>query len=129
MNKKRNKKSGFNPKCLLCGDACCRYFTIKIPTPRSIIDFDNLLWMLHHEKTKVFKDSTGWYLLIYNPCIHHMDNGGCDIYDSRPQACREHSDKDCEFDYPIADASTLYFENSTALDKYCRKRFKTWDKR
>jgi uncharacterized protein len=127
MNKK--KRSEINPKCLRCQDACCRYLTVGIPAPRSILDFDNLIWMLHHKRTTVFKDSKGWYLLINNPCSHLKVSGGCAIYEKRPKACREHSAKECEYDGSIEEASILYFNSSRSLEEYCKKRFKRWDKR
>ena len=116
-------------RCIDCGNSCCRYFTVQIPTPRSIADFDCLLWQLSHEHVKIFKDSTGWHLLIYTPCVHLSGNGKCTIYQNRPLTCREHPAEECEFDTPIRDSVMLFFENHQSLEKYCRKRFKNWSKR
>ena len=43
--------------------------------------------------------------------------------------CREHSNDYCEFDQPAEEGFELYFEDYRSLEKYCRKRFKSWGKR
>ena len=43
--------------------------------------------------------------------------------------CREHANDSCELDVPIDEGCDLYFQKYEELDEYCRKRFKTWDKR
>jgi hypothetical protein len=43
--------------------------------------------------------------------------------------CREYDNDFCEFDESIADASELFFATPKKLEKYCRNRFKKWDKR
>ncbi|MFO7964066.1 MAG: YkgJ family cysteine cluster protein [Desulfobacterales bacterium] len=116
-------------KCKACKGACCRYITVKLSAPRTIRDFDGLLWQVYHENVEIFKDAKGWHLLINNPCVHLNDRGRCDIYDKRPITCREHSAENCEYGNSIADTALLFFPNHRSLEKYCRKRFKTWDKR
>ena len=93
-------------------------------------DFDTLLWQLSHENTQAYKEEGSWYLLVYNRCHHILKDGRCGIYEKRPQICREHSNDDCEFN-TLSDASDfdLLFESYEQLDDYCRKRFKTWNKR
>jgi len=125
----KNPKRGVASKCARCEDLCCRYITVKIPAPRTIRDFDGLLWQLAHENVQVYKDSSGWHLLVCNPCIHLRDQGGCKIYDRRPITCREHSTENCEYRNPISKTSALFFDGYKALDRYCKKKFKTWDRR
>ncbi|MEX1033380.1 MAG: YkgJ family cysteine cluster protein [Cellvibrionaceae bacterium] len=117
-------------KCSRCtGAKCCQYVTERLETPRSIADFDHLLWQISHKLAHIYKDCEGWYLLFVSECQHLQPNGMCGIYETRPMICREHSNEDCEFDLSIADSSELYFRDYRDLDTYCRKRFKTWDKR
>jgi len=119
-----------NDKCSSCvGSKCCQYITEPLDTPRSIKDFDTLLWQVSHINTHCFKDSQGWFLLSYGSCEHLSENGQCKIYHQRPFICREHSDNDCEYDQPIEAGAELYFRNYKEIDEYCRKRFKSWDKR
>ncbi len=118
-------------KCGYCTNTtCCTYITQELDTPRSMEDFDTMLWQLSHENIQLYKDEGDWYLLVNNRCRHIRKNGRCGIYDVRPQICREHSNEDCEFNTPSGDDDfDLFFPSYEALDKYCRKRFKTWDKR
>jgi hypothetical protein len=43
--------------------------------------------------------------------------------------CREYDNDFCELDESIEEASEFFFSTYKKLDKYCRKRFKKWDKR
>jgi hypothetical protein len=88
-----------------------------------------LLWQISHANTQVYKDSDGWFLLVNNRCLHLQDDGRCGIYDNRPQICREHDNDECEFDGPCgAGDFDLFFPTYASLLKYCRKKFKNWDK-
>ncbi len=117
-------------KCSRCqGSKCCQYVTEPVETPRSMHAFDHLLWQVSHVNTHLYKDDDGWYLLFLNSCEHLLGDGRCGIYEIRPQICREHSSDACEFDTTLEAISQHYFYNFKQLDEYCRKRFKTWDKR
>ena len=116
-------------KCQKCGSQCCRYITVKIPAPRTLRDFDGLLWQLAHEKVKAFRDARGWQLLVENLCRHLNGRGECAIYANRPITCREHSSEYCEYDGPISETAAGFFDSYEKLDAYCRRRFATWDRR
>ena len=117
-------------KCSHCKQSiCCTYVTQQIDTPRSMQDYDYLLWLVSHQNISVFKDDDGWFLSASTPCVHLKENGHCRIYEKRPQICREHSNDSCEFDGPAEEDFDKYFDNYEKLDKYCRKKFKNWDKR
>ncbi len=117
-------------KCSKCKKSiCCNSINQKIPTPKSKEDFDHLIWQVAHENINVFKDSDGWFLHIQTRCMHLGDNGACGIYDTRPWVCREYDNDFCEFDESIEQASEYFFASPKKLEKYCRKRFKKWDRR
>ena len=117
-------------KCSFCaGSICCTYVTQHMDTPRSKEDFRQLLWQVSHQNVKLYKDDDGWTLLVEGKCQHLHINGDCGIYHERPDICREHTNDYCEFDAPSEDGFDLYFENYFDLLKYCKKRFKSWDKR
>ncbi len=116
-------------KCSFCtGSICCTYVTQHIDTPRSKEDFRQLLWQVSHKNVKLYKDDDGWTMLVDGACQHLQVNGDCGIYNERPDICREHTNDYCEFDAPSEDGFELYFENYFDLLKYCKKRFKSWDK-
>ena len=118
-------------KCGFCTNStCCTYVTESLATPRSIEDFDTLLWQVAHENVQVYKEESGWYLLVNNRCTFLQPDGRCGIYHTRPQVCREHENDECEFEGPAgAEDFELFFPDYQALLKYCRKRFKRWDAR
>ena len=117
-------------KCSFCAGAkCCAYITQEIATPRSMRDFDHLLWQTAHHNVQIYKDEDGWYLLVNNTCRHLLSDGRCGIYETRPMICREHSNDYCEADSPAEEGFELFFDGYESLLAYCRKRFKTWDKR
>lgn len=124
------KSANTENKCSLCvGSKCCTYLTQQIDTPRSMADFDVLLWQLAHRDVQAYQDEDGWFLLINNPCRHLLHDGGCGIYHSRPQICRHHSNDFCEYDAPAEAGFKKFFADYDSLEHYCRGRFKRWDKR
>ena len=117
-------------KCDRCFQSkCCQYITQAIDSPRSIRDFDSLLWQVSHKNIHLYKDVNGWFLTSFGQCEHLTSAGLCGIYEKRPFVCREYSDSNCEFDQAVDAHCDLYFTNYQQLDDYCRARFKTWDVR
>ena len=114
-------------KCSFCMESkCCTYMTQNIDAPRSKEEFEHLLWQVSHQGVSVYRDKDGWCLLLEGSCEHLRPNGACGIYETRPQICRDHSNKHCEYDEPAEDGFDLYFKDYAALLKYCKKRFKHW---
>ena len=114
-------------KCSRCtGTICCTYITEAIDTPRSKTDFRHLLWQVSHQNIEIYKDDSGWYLLISGRCQHIQDNGACGIYDDRPEICREYSNDWCEFDESAEKGFIHHFKNYQELRSYCKKRYKRW---
>jgi len=117
-------------KCSLCHNSkCCTYITQQIDTPRSMQDFDHMLWQISHQNIRFYQDEEGWYLLVETPCMHLLPGGGCGIYAQRPVICRQHSNDYCEYDASAEDGFKKYFASYESLLAYCRRRFKTWDQR
>jgi len=117
-------------KCGRCTQSiCCNSINQLIDTPRSIAEFDHLLWQVSHENINVFKDADGWFLNVISSCDHLQDDGSCGIYDRRPFICRDYDSAFCEFDEPIREGAELFFDSYEKLDTWCRNRFKTWDRR
>ncbi len=94
--------------------------------PRSKADFDHLLWQISHKGVSIYKDTDGWFLLVEAECNHLKKDGGCAIYETRPQICRDYDNEWCEYDQPAEEGFDLYFRSYDELLTYCRKRFKTW---
>ena len=77
--------------CDHCAAKCCRYFALPIDKPKEWEDFDYIRWYLLHERAAVFVEEDCWYLLVQNRCKHLRDDHLCDIYDTRPQICRDYT--------------------------------------
>ncbi|MFK5985934.1 MAG: YkgJ family cysteine cluster protein [Pseudomonadota bacterium] len=115
-------------KCSYCPETrCCQYVTQQIDTPRKKSEFQVMLWQVAHKYVEFYKDSDGWFLMFLTPCEYLDAKGGCGIYETRPDICRDYSNDYCEFDSPAEEGFELYFKNYDELLKYCRKRFKKWD--
>jgi Fe-S-cluster containining protein len=84
--------------CNHCRAKCCRYFAFPIDKPTDWQDFDYLRWYLMHERASVFIEEGCWYMLVHNPCQHLREDQRCDIYDTRPQICRDYTTQDCEYE-------------------------------
>jgi|TARA_B110000263_G_C15201548_1_gene460888 Fe-S-cluster containining protein len=126
----KKKKEEIDKKCTNCKKSiCCNSINQKIEAPQTKLEFDHLLWQVSHDNINVFKDADGWFLHIYSRCDHLLEGGVCNIYDERPMVCREYDNDFCELDESIEEASEFFFSTYKKLDKYCRKRFKKWDKR
>jgi uncharacterized protein len=117
-------------KCSRCTNTkCCTYATEALGiTPRSKEDFDHLLWQVSHAGVEVYRDEGEWYLLFQGRCEHIQEDGRCGIYETRPQICRDYENDWCEYDAPAEDGFELHFKTYADLLKYCKKRFKKWDK-
>lgn len=67
-------------ECAMCGE-CCRWAAarvFKLPTK------DDLRWMEYHGIKLV-----GRVMFIPCKCTHLTEEGLCDIYESRPQCCKD----------------------------------------
>ena len=74
-------------------------------------------WFLLHDRATVFVDEGTWYLLVHTKCKHLDDHTNrCDIYENRPDICREYSSKKCEYeDHYVYDQ---YFELPEQIEEY-----------
>lgn len=119
-------------KCSFCrGSTCCTYVTQALDTPRSMDDFDVLLWQVAHPNVEIYRDEGEWYLCFTaTRCTFLQPGGRCGIYETRPQICRDHDNDGCEFEGQAGEADfELYFPTYETLDAWCRKRYKGWDRR
>ncbi len=84
--------------CAHCPAKCCRYFALPIEKPTTWHDFDYIRWYLMHERATVFIEDEVWYLLVHNECKNLREDNLCDVYDVRPQICRDYTTKNCEYE-------------------------------
>jgi Fe-S-cluster containining protein len=77
---------------------CCSYFCMEIDEPETRREYDDLAWIIAHEGVAIHVCDGEWQLIVYNRCRHLLAEGGCAIYEKRPEVCREHEPGDCEAD-------------------------------
>ena len=110
--------------CHLCNASCCRYFALEIDEPVDEEDFDHVRWYLMHEGVVVWVQDGDWYLEIRTQCRHLLPNNTCNIYEERPQICREYGlpgTEPCE--YFTADLEyDLQFNDDLEFDAWVAKK-------
>ena len=112
--------------CDACRGDCCTGMAIQIPTPRSAKDFADIRWYLFHERTHVYIDRDGdWIVEMDLPCAHRDPaTGACAIYEQRPPVCREALHAECERNREDA---AVRFRSVAAYERWlgARRRRKT----
>ncbi len=85
--------------CEGCGGRCCSYAAVEIEAPKSLDDWEDLVFYVYHgTKVSVAPNGKGrsWLLEFPGRCVHLGKNGMCGIYERRPRVCREHPVEECE---------------------------------
>ena len=115
---RRPKKSEVPPErlCEFCDAKCCRYFALPIDKPSTFEEFDYVRWYLLHERASVFVEDGDWFLLVHTPCKALGPDNRCQIYETRPQICREYSTTRCEYDDLFV--FEQYFETPEQVEEY-----------
>lgn len=81
--------------CKRCS-SCCKYFCITTDPPVDDEDYDDLAWMLIHKDVTIHVCEEVWDIVVKNHCKHLDEAKGCQIYDQRPQICRDHIPGECD---------------------------------
>lgn len=118
------KFKAFDPQdknpCSGCSN-CCEYIALEIDRPRSVRDFDHILWYVLHRDVWVYVDDEGgWYVQFNTPC-EKLENRRCGYYEDRPQICREYEPKEC-VRYVEQTPEKYLFKNERDLLDYLEKK-------
>ncbi len=109
-------------KCKNCDSECCKYVVIDIDTPESLEDFENIRWYASHENVEVFVDFEGvWNVKFITKCEHLDKSNRCDIYQKRPEVCREFSYETCSINEE--NENLIVFKNLEDVEKYIQDVF------
>lgn len=103
-----------------CKGRCCRYITIVVPAPKRKVDFDELSWFLAHQNISVYVEARRWHVEVQSRCKHLGTNNLCEIYENRPDVCRDYEIETCE--YPVRPVHPLHFDTREAFDDWRAKR-------
>ena len=84
--------------CARCPALCCHYVSTEIDPPGTDRDVQNVRWYLMHADVRIFVDEAGiWYLQFMSRCNNLGEDNLCQIYETRPQICRDLKPTECEF--------------------------------
>lgn len=108
---------------------CCETVSIEIDAPRSAWEYDQWVWVLHHETLEVYLEKPErWFLHIETRCAKLDHNGRCSIHGKHPILCREYDPRVCERRLPLADIAA-WFKNADALEAWLQDhRPSHWNK-
>lgn len=102
--------------CDYCTAKCCRYFALPIETPTEMKDFQFIRWYLLHGQASVFTEDGEWYLLMHTQCKHLGEDNLCQIYETRPQICRDYTIDNCEYEDDWT--YEMYLETAEQVEEY-----------
>lgn len=83
--------------CEHCAAACCRYLAIPLDKPKSRRDYDDIRWYLMHDGISVFVEDGDWFIQFQTRCKNLGEDNRCQVYDMRPEICREYEPGDCDY--------------------------------
>lgn len=115
---------------------CCVTVSIEIDAPRSAWEYDQWVWVLHHETLEIYLEKPErWFLHIETRCSKLDRNGRCSIHGKHPILCREYDPRVCERRLPLADIAA-WFKDADALEAWLQdhrpshwKKLEAWRKR
>lgn len=101
---------------------CCETVSIEIDAPRSPWEYDQWIWVLHHENLEVYVEKPErWYLHIATRCTQLKADGRCKIYGEHPVLCREYDPRHCERRAPLSDV-VAWFHDAGEMEQWLRER-------
>lgn len=101
---------------------CCVTVSIEIDAPRSPWEYDQWIWVLHHENLEVYVERPErWYLHIETRCRQLNDEGRCRIYGEHPVLCREYDPRHCERRAPLSDV-VAWFHDAGELERWLQAK-------
>lgn len=106
-----------HPNCARCTALCCNYVSTEIDPPTTRKDHESIRWYLMHPGVRIFVEDTGrWFLQFLSRCRHLGEDNLCQIYETRPQICRDLQPTDCEF--ALGPGDLHYFTNLEEFERW-----------
>ena len=107
--------------CTSC-TRCCETVSIEIDAPRAPWEYDQWIWVLHHQNLELYLEKQErWYLHIEAPCAQLDARGRCKVYEERPVLCREYDPRNCERRAPLSDIS-VWFKTAADLERWLQEK-------
>ena len=108
---------------------CCTYVTIEVDSPRQAWEYDQWIWMLHHEGLELYVERPEkWFVYIATRCAQLNAEGRCSIHGRHPVLCRDYDPRSCERRYPHTDLRA-WFKNAAEFEEWVsRERPRHWQR-
>jgi Fe-S-cluster containining protein len=108
---------------------CCTYITVEIDAPRAAWEYDQWLWVLHHQHLSLYLEKPErWLLHFETRCRQLQPNGRCAIHGHHPVLCRDYDPRSCERRLPLANV-VAWFHDAPSLEAWIRgRRPKHWER-
>ncbi len=95
---------------------CCVTVCIEIDAPRAPWEYDQWIWVLHHEHLELYVEKPErWFLHIATRCRQLGADGRCRIHGEHPVLCREYDPRHCERRAPLSDVAA-WFHDAAELE-------------
>ena len=115
--------------------SCCESVSIEIDKPRTNHEYDQWIWVLHHENLEIYVEKPeAWYLHIATRCAQLGEDQRCRIYGRHPVLCREYDPRGCERRAPLSDI-VAWFKTAAEMEAWLEvnrpahfKRMMKWRK-
>ena len=100
---------------------CCTYVTIEVDAPRQAWEYDQWIWMLHHQGLEMYVEKPErWFVYIPTRCRQLNADGRCNIHGRHPVLCRDYDPRSCERRYPLSDMRG-WFHNAEELEAWIQQ--------
>jgi hypothetical protein len=100
---------------------CCTYVTIEVDAPRQAWEYDQWIWMLHHQSLEMYVERPErWFVYIPTRCRQLNTEGRCTIHGRHPVLCRDYDPRSCERRYPLSDMRG-WFHNAEELEAWIQQ--------
>ncbi len=100
---------------------CCTYVTIEVDAPRQAWEYDQWIWMLHHQGLEMYVEKPErWFVYIPTRCRQLKADGRCNIHGRHPVLCRDYDPRSCERRYPLSDMRG-WFHNAEELEAWIQQ--------
>ena len=70
---------------------------MPIDKSRTRRDYDDIRWYVMHEGISVFVEEGDWYVQMQTRCKNLGTDNLCNIYEARPEICREYEPGHCDY--------------------------------
>jgi Fe-S-cluster containining protein len=101
---------------------CCETVSIEVDAPRAPWEYDQWIWVLHHQNLELYVEKPErWYLHIETRCRQLGDDRRCRIYGRHPVLCREYDPRGCERRAPLSDV-VAWFKCAEDLERWLQER-------